>query len=225
MLFPEPNALQVLFAFQSYSRTSLLLAQSVAHHGYWVHRGFSRLVFELHRNNPVLVVDVLIGVLLAEGFVLLLDLLLRVEDQVEELGASQLHGRFGEVPPQDRQFLLGSGFVTGLQEVGVLRRDLQRGLETGSEVLDEDVLAEGSVAVGQLRRLIVLVGDFFELLGVEVDESGGSFLELPQAEGVCVRARLPTTMRLAGFIRLYQIINDCIQITFETSTRSRASGD
>ena len=82
----------------------------------------------------------------------------------------------------------------------VLGSYLHCGLQAGSEVLKENVLAEGRVPVGECGGLVVLVADFLELLGIEFDEPRRSLFELPEAELIYIALIVPSTILLAPFM-------------------------
>lgn len=71
------------------------------------------------------------------------------------------------------------------------------------EVIDEDMFAEGCVAVDEFCLLEVLIGFGFELVDVVIDKAGGSLYELPLAKWVWVFDDVPTTILLNFFIFCY----------------------
>jgi len=80
--------------------------------------------------------------------------------------------------------------------------DLDSWDEHIGEVFDEDVFAEGCVAVEEFCLLEVFIGFGFELVDVVVDKAGGSLDELPLAKWVWVFDYVPTTILLNFFIFL-----------------------
>ena len=78
--------------------------------------------------------------------------------------------------------------------------DLDSWDEHIGEVFDEDVFAEGCVAVEEFCLLEVFIGFGFELVDVVVDKAGGSLDELPLAKWVWVFDYVPTTILLNFFI-------------------------
>ena len=154
MLFPVLHAFHILLSAQGNSRSTLLSTQCVSHHRYGVHRRLERLHLELHRHYSIVVIDAFVWILLTYShrllthrLILLLDLLLWVQDKIQKFAFFQRHCSLLEISSQDRQLLLCSRLVAGLQQTFVVGRDGDDRLQGFGEVFDEDVFAEGSIAI------------------------------------------------------------------------------
>lgn len=195
MLFPKGHGGLVLFAVHGDPAAAMFLPEGVAHHGDGLHGGLEGLVLSLDGDDAPLGG---VGVGRPHGLVLDVNLIAGVQDQVKVLG--RLLEACGDVSGvdetgQNRELVFGPGHVRGLDKGFQLGGELDGGGGGDGEVFDENVLAEGGIALNEDVRFevfpsldtgadeIVDLGQ--KLLLVVVHEPGFTARgELAGAEGV-----------------------------------------
>ena len=175
MIAPELNTFAVFVEIEIDATATELFAKSVAHHSDWLHRQFMIDVLRLHRDDSVVVFDVLMRVFCALSSVLRLDLCLAVENNVEV--GTFLRLNFADVEPagQDCQLVTLAGDVSTLEEGSVFRSDLHASSDRVCEVLHKQMLAKWRVSRLQLLHRIEVIDLLGEDLLVHVDEQTPSF--------------------------------------------------
>lgn len=159
---PEFDRPEVGLVVEGDAGATLLLPECVPHHGDGGHRGLGGLELGVDAHDaPVRVGDVALGDRLS--LALLLELLARVQDEVEPLGLRRLETL--EPAGEDRELAGPPRLVAAAEEVGVVGGDGRDPRLGGGGVADEQVLAERRVAVHEHRsRLELPVGQLHQLL-------------------------------------------------------------
>lgn len=170
VVLPELDRAGVHLAVERHTRSALRLPERIPHHGDGRHRALGRLELRVDRDDaPLGVGDVSLGDRLL--LVLLHELLVRVEDEVEPLGAGRLETL--EPAGQDRELAITPRLVAGAQEADVVGGDAGDAGLGGAGVRDEQVLAERRVAVHQHRaRFERLVGHLDQLFAGHPGDAG-----------------------------------------------------
>ncbi len=170
MRAPELDRAGVGLTVERDPGAALRRPERVPHRGDGWHRGLGGLELGVDGDDAPLGVG---HVPLVDGLllVLLLELLARVEDQVEPFSAGRLEPL--EPAGQHRQLPLAPRLVAGAQQVAVVGGDRRDPGLGGSGVADEEVLAERRVAVHEHRtRLELAVCQLCQLLAGHPDDTG-----------------------------------------------------
>ena len=83
MLVPELCALAILHWVKRYTGTTLVLAEGVTHCGDWLHWALIVDILWLDRNDSKVVIQACVRILRVHRLILLLNLLLRVQNNIK----------------------------------------------------------------------------------------------------------------------------------------------
>ena len=190
MLVPELCALAILHRVERHTRSTLVLPEGVTHRGDWLHWALIVDVLWLDRDDSKVIVQAGVRILRVHRLILQLNLLLRVQNDVEIASSMPWHLLLVEPAGQYGQFPLVPRQVAAFQILLVLRSDLCIRALSISEILDKQVLAEGRVAFLQpalvLNLQVELIDPLSESIFIHIDEDCTDFarIELLKAEWV-----------------------------------------
>ena len=176
------------------STTSVLFAQSIAHHSDGLHWGLYVNILGLDTNDAIIVVDIFVWVYRAHCFVLSLDLLFTVENDIQENRFRG--GHLGDVLPsvQHCQLVASSRFICRSEVLLVFRCNFGAATYRISEVVNKEMFAKRGIARLKAARVcdVVFVYSVGECLTVKVN-----------VQAACLRVELFKAKRVHDYLDLF----------------------
>ena len=150
MILPVRDGFAVFLLVQGHARPPFLFSQRIPQGRNGRHGQFVIDVLGFDADNPPRCLDRQVS-LVALGGIFLIDLIARVQNQIQVVCDGQVvfvNGVSRKIPLQDGQFLVVAGRVTRSQQMFVVGGNFQNvDPGVGKIVLNEKVFAKGSVAV------------------------------------------------------------------------------